>query len=82
MVIFADRDIPDRRTIMKEAAERVVRVGFTRSPRKIFDEVEQVTADMIRQGWTLTNTVLEDGLGKIHLFFEREVVDAPVAEGH
>ena len=56
---------------MKECAERVVEVGFLRSPRKIVDEVEQVTAAMIREGWRLADTCMEDGLGNVHLFFER-----------
>jgi hypothetical protein len=57
---------------MKEAAERVVKVGFRRSPKKVFNDVELITADMLRQGWKLTDTVIEEGLGNIHLFFERE----------
>jgi hypothetical protein len=59
---------------MKESTEKVVRVGFARNPKKIFDEVEMTTAEMIRQGWTLRDSVLEDGLGKIHLFFERDII--------
>lgn len=57
---------------MKETAERTVRVGFRKSPRKVVDEVEAVTAAMVRQGWGLKETVVEEGLGNIHLFFERE----------
>jgi len=58
---------------MRESAERVVKVGFTRSPKKVFDEIDQVTAEMMRDGWVLCDGVLEDGLGYAHLFFEREI---------
>ena len=58
---------------MKECVERIVEVGFSRDPKAIFDEVEQVSAEMIRKGWILNDSLLEDGLGKIHLFFEREI---------
>jgi len=58
---------------MKESIEKIVMVGFSRNPKKVFDEVEMTTAEMIRQGWTLRDSVLEEGLGKIHLFFEREI---------
>jgi hypothetical protein len=60
---------------MKESAERTVKVGFSRNPKKIFDQVDAVTADMVRQGWAMKNAVLEESLGNIHLFFEREVID-------
>ena len=63
---------------MKESAECTVRVGFRRSPKKIFDEVDAVTAAMVREGWRLCDSVLEDGLGSIHLFFERELVTPSV----
>ncbi len=58
---------------MRESSERVVAVGFRRSPKKIFDEVEAVTAAMRRNGWNLRESVMEAGLAKIHLFFEREI---------
>ena len=58
---------------MRESAERLVKVGFRRNPKKIFDEVERITADMTREGWNLKDSVVESGLGNIHLFFEREL---------
>ena len=58
---------------MKESTEKVVKVGFSRNAKKVFDEVDQTTADMIRRGWTLHDSFMEEGLGKIHLFFERDV---------
>lgn len=66
---------------MKESAERIVKLGFRRSPKIIFDEVEQVSAEMVRQGWGLKDTLIEESLGNIHLFFEREVSIAPESEG-
>ena len=59
---------------MRECTERVVAVGFLRSPKKIVDEVEQVTAAMLREGWLLTDSCMEDGLGNVHLFFERDII--------
>jgi len=58
---------------VKENAERVVKVGFTRSPKKVFDEIEQVTAEMVRGGWALRDSLFEDGLEYAHLFFERDI---------
>jgi hypothetical protein len=58
---------------MKESAEKVIKLGFRRSPKKVLDEVERVTAEMIREGWTLKETLVEEGLGNIHLFFDREL---------
>lgn len=60
---------------MKETTERLIKVGFSRKPKRIFDEVEAVTAEMIREGWELRDTLLEEGLGYIHLFFERDIND-------
>ena len=58
---------------MKECTERIVNVGFSKEPKAVFDEVERVSAEMIRQGWILDDSFVEDGLGKIHLLFEREI---------
>jgi len=58
---------------MKESAERTVKVGFRRKPRKVFDEVEALSAQMKRDGWVLSHSIIEEALGKIHLFFEREI---------
>lgn len=66
--------MPDRgEGTMKECVERKVKVGFTRNPKKIFDEIESVSAAMIREGWSLCDTCFEEGIGYAHLFFEREV---------
>ena len=58
---------------MKESSEKIIKIGFRKSPKKIFDEIEQVTAEMIRGGWYLRESLMEDGLGYAHLFFEREM---------
>ena len=58
---------------MKETAEKIIELGFGRSPKKLLDEVEIVTADMVRRGWSLTETLVEESLGHIHLFFDRDV---------
>ncbi len=59
---------------MKECVERQVKIGFTRNPKRIFDEIESVSSAMIREGWRLYDTCFEDGLGCAHLFFEREIM--------
>jgi len=50
-----------------------VKVGFSRDPKKVFDEIDIVTAEMVRQGWVFVEGMVEDGLGYAHLFFEREI---------
>jgi hypothetical protein len=59
---------------MKESAERVVEIGFIRNPKRVVNEVERLTAEMIREGWELSDTCVEENLGNVHLFFEREVL--------
>jgi hypothetical protein len=58
---------------MKQITERIVRIGLKRDARKVFDEIESVSATMIRDGWTLQQSCLEECLGGIHLFFERSL---------
>ena len=58
---------------MKECTEKVVKIGFNKNPKKVFDQIESLTAAMIRNGWILKDDCIEDGLGSIHLFFEREI---------
>ncbi len=66
---------------MKECTERIIEVGFSRDARVIFDEVEQISADMIRKGWRLSDSFIEDSLGHIHLFFERDIDHAEQENG-
>jgi hypothetical protein len=58
---------------MKESAERLIEVGFKRDPKVIFNEVEQISAAMIRDGWLLSESFIDESLGNIHLLFEREI---------
>lgn len=58
---------------MKESCEKKITVGFEREPSEVFDEVESVSAQMIRDGWKLENSFIEEGLGYIHLVFIREI---------
>jgi len=67
---------------MNESTERIVKVGFRKSPKKVFDDVEEATAEMVRQGWSLKDTVVEEGLGNIHLFFERKIVSGDSRDAH
>lgn len=62
---------------MKETAERTAKLGFTKNPKKVVDEVERITAEMIRDGWHLKDTIVEESLGNIHLLFERDVRSEP-----
>lgn len=48
-------------------------MGFERDAKLVFDEVEQVSAAMKREGWELVDSFIEDGLGNIHLMFERDL---------
>ena len=64
--------------LMKETVERIIRVGLKRDVRKVFDEIESVSADMIRHGWELHESCIEECLGNIHLIFERDI-DIPVS---
>jgi hypothetical protein len=58
---------------MKETMERIVRVGLTRNVRKVFDEIESVSAEMMRSGWELHESCIEECLGNVHLIFERDI---------
>jgi len=58
---------------VKIQTEKSIKVGFRRSAKKIVDEIESTTAAMIRSGWSPLDSVFEEGLGKIHLFFEKDV---------
>jgi hypothetical protein len=60
-----------------ESAERIIRIGFKRDPRKIFDEIEGVSSEMLRYGWYLKDTCFEDGMAYVHLFFERDAEKSP-----
>ena len=58
---------------MRENDERTIKVGLKRDPKTVFNEVDSITAEMIRSGWRLQESFIEDGLGNIHLFFDREI---------
>lgn len=58
---------------MKECAEKIIKVGFKKNPKKLFDEIESVIAEMVRDGWIMTENCMEDGLEFVHLFFERDI---------
>jgi hypothetical protein len=63
---------------MKETIERVVRVGLVRDVRKVFNDIESVSAEMIRNGWQLQESCLEECLGNVHLIFERDIDESNV----
>jgi hypothetical protein len=65
---------------MKENFERTIRVGLKRDPKSVFDEVESATAQIIRRGYLLRESFIEEGLGNIHLIFEREIINAETVD--
>jgi hypothetical protein len=67
---------------MKETVERVIRIGLKRDVRKVFDEIESVSAEMIRKGWKLQQSCLEECLGSVHLFFERTLDESSLYRPH
>jgi len=60
---------------MRECTERRVKIGLRKKPKKVFDDIESVSASMLRDGWRLSDTCFEEGLGYVHLFFERDIGD-------
>lgn len=66
---------------MKEFYDIAVSVGLKRRPKKIFDEIERISARMIREGWELGELCLEECMGQVHLIFERESVEKIVDGG-
>jgi hypothetical protein len=58
---------------MKETIERIIKVGLKRDARKVFDEIESISAEMIRNGWELQESCLEECLGNVHLIFQRDI---------
>ncbi len=58
---------------MREYREKRIEVGYNRSSKKIFDEIEYVTAQFIRAGWSVDTTVLDETLEFIDVIFVREI---------
>jgi hypothetical protein len=58
---------------MLEIKEYRIKVGLSREPKNIFDEIEQTTARFIRDGWRLKETITDDFLEYIDLLFVRDV---------
>ncbi len=58
---------------MREYREKRIEVGYDRSSKKIFDEIEYVTAQFIRAGWAVDTTILDETLEFVDLIFVREI---------
>ncbi len=58
---------------MREFCERRIKVGHKRDTKKIFDEIEQVVAKMRRESWILDDSIADELLGYIDIFFYREI---------
>jgi len=58
---------------MLEMKEYRIKIGLSREPKDIFDEIEQVTARFIRDGWRVKDTITNDFLEYVDLLFVRDV---------
>lgn len=58
---------------MREYREQRIIVGYERSSKKIFDEIETITAHYLRDGWSIDSTTIDDTLEYIDLIFFREI---------
>ncbi|MGM0443472.1 MAG: hypothetical protein ACQEQV_04730 [Fibrobacterota bacterium] len=58
---------------MKKVEEYYIKVGYRRTAKDIFDEVEIVTARFKRDGWDLDDAVIDNSLNFITLFFVKEI---------
>lgn len=58
---------------MREYREYRILIGFNRSAKDIFDEIESVSARFFREGWSLESTVLEELLEYVDLLFVRTI---------
>jgi hypothetical protein len=58
---------------MKETAEREIKIGMERNPKKVVGEIEKTARQMAARGWRLANTVTDEVMGSVFLFFEREL---------
>jgi hypothetical protein len=58
---------------MLEMKEHRIKVGLSREPKDIFDEIEQVSARFIRDGFHLKETIMNDFLDYIDLLFVRNI---------
>ncbi len=53
--------------------EKQISLGFDRSEKVIFDEVEQVSAFYMREGWQIEDAIVAESFDKITLFFVRDI---------
>ena len=58
-----------------EKTELTVRVGLKRKPKAIFDEIDCISAAMIRDGWSMHESFLDDSFSAVRLIFKREIED-------
>lgn len=60
---------------MTETAEREIKIGLEKNAKKTVDEIENTSREMAMNGWKLVNTMTDEVLGSIYLFYEREIKD-------
>ena len=58
---------------VREFCEKRIEVGFERNAKNIFDEIESVTASLIRDGWTIEESTIDETMGFIDIIFFRDI---------
>ena len=58
---------------MKLYREYRIEVGYSRAAKPIFDELDQTVAKLIREGWIVESTNIDDTLGHIDIIYYREI---------
>ncbi len=57
---------------MKQFLEKEIKIGFTRSPENMINEIERICEQMNQEGWSFIRSVTDQILEKVTLFFEKE----------
>ncbi len=58
---------------MRQFCEKRIEVGFDRNAKKIFDEIESVSASLIREGWCIEDSTIDETMEFIDIFFFRDI---------
>jgi hypothetical protein len=56
--------------VVKTPEDRFVTAALRKA---VFDEIESITARMVRDGWRMRESFIEECLGNVHLILEREI---------
>ncbi len=58
---------------MRQFIEKRVELGFDRPAKQVFDEIESISAQMIREGWNIDDSLIDSTMGYVDLFFYRDL---------